>query len=624
MADSHDRKENLSRPYDSQLAARLLRYLYPYKWSVLGALVLTILNAPLSTAGPLLTKAAIDLFLASDPSRPPAGYVLWLKQSADLLGLKGAWQRGLVFIAILFLLANIAQSAAQYLQVVITENVGQMAIHDLRVQIFSHLQKVPIQFYDRNPMGELMTRLTTDVDALNEMLSSGMITVLGHTATALYVFGLMFRLSWPLALVSCAILLAMVVFTVWVRTIARSTFRYFRERIAEVNAFLQEHLDGMQVVQIFTREAREMKKFERINRKHCEAGTAATLRNALFYPVIEIIASIGIALIIWYGGGQVMRETVSLGTLVAFIQLAQLFYDPVTEIGSKYHALQAALASSERIFRLLDEPIAILPKKRSRRGPVRGRIEFRNVWFAYQDNDWVLKNVSFLVEPGEKVAFVGRTGAGKTTITNLLLRFHEIQRGQILFDDMDIRQMDPEDLRSNVAIVPQDIFLFSADIASNIRLGDQSISEERVKSAARQVHLDKFIVELEKGYQYEVRERGVGLSVGQKQLVGFARALAFNRPILVLDEATSSIDTRTEIQIRDAIERIIASRTALVIAHRLSTIQAMDRILVMHKGEVRESGDHKSLLARRGFYWKLHQLQFCHKLATAGEMESDN
>lgn len=319
-----------------------------------------------------------------------------------------------------------------------------------------------------------------------------------------------------------------------------------------------------------------------------------------------------------------MRETVSLGTLVAFIQLAQSFYEPVTEIGSKYHVLQAALASSERIFRLLDEPIATLPKKTSRPGPVRGRIEFRNVWFAYQDNDWVLKNVSFRVEPGEKVAFVGRTGAGKTTITNLLLRFHEIQRGQILFDDIDIRQMDPEDLRSNVAIVPQDIFLFSADITSNIRLGDQSISEEMVKSAARQVHLDKFIVELEKGYQYEVHERGAGLSVGQKQLVGFARALAFNRPILILDEATSSIDTRTEIQIRDAIGRIIASRTALVIAHRLSTIQAMDRILVMHKGEVRESGDHKSLLARRGLYWKLHQLQFCQKLATAVEMESDN
>src|SRR5947209_4043121 len=345
MANGHDREESPGKIYDWRLAARLLRYLYPHKWFVLTAGILTILNAPLANAGPLLTKAAIDLFLVPDPTRPPSGYVLWLKQGADWAGLGGSKYHGLVFIAILFLLANVAQSATQYLQVVITENLGQKAIHDLRTEIFSHLQKVSIKLYDRTPVGRLMASLTTDVNALHEMLSSGMITVLSHMAMALYVIGWMFRISWSLGLVSFAVLVAMAAFAAWFRRIARPAFRSFRERVAAINVFLQEHLTGMQVVQIFTREAREMEKFESITREHWRAATNVTVRNALFYPVIETMGFIGIALIIWYGGGQVMRATISLGTLVAFIQLAQSFYDPVTEISSKYHVLQAALAS---------------------------------------------------------------------------------------------------------------------------------------------------------------------------------------------------------------------------------------------------------------------------------------
>jgi ATP-binding cassette, subfamily B, multidrug efflux pump len=621
MIDPVHRKKSRVEDRDGHLAARLIQYLYPYKWPLLFASVLTILNAPLATAGPLLTKAAIDLFLAPDPSRPLANYVVWLKQGADRAGLGGSRHQGLVFIAILFLAANMVQSAVQYLQVVITENAGQKAIHDLRVKLFGHLQKVPLQFYDENPVGRLMTRLTSDIDSLTELLSSGIVTVLSQAAVALYVAIWMVRINRPLAFLSCSTLFAIMAFAVWFRKIARPVFRNFRAKIAALNAFLQEHLTGMQIIQIFTREARELEKFDRPNREHWKAAITATSRNALLYPAIETMALIGTALIIWHGGGQAIRGIISLGTLVAFLQLAQSFYDPVTEISSKYHILQSALASSERIFSLLDEPISPIPQRPAvQLGQVRGRIEFRNVWFAYRDDAWVLKNVSFVVEPGEKIAFVGRTGAGKSTITNLLLRFYEIQAGQILLDDVDIRQMDIEKLRSQFSIVPQDIFIFSSDIASNIGMGAHGISEGRIRAAAREVCLDEFIAKLPEGYQSEVRERGAGLSTGQKQLIGFARALAFDRPILILDEATSSVDVHTEAHICKAIPRIMAGRTALVIAHRLSTIQSVDRIMVMHQGEICESGDHRSLLDQHGFYWRLHQLQARQQSTQSGNL----
>jgi ATP-binding cassette, subfamily B, multidrug efflux pump len=609
MIDPHHRGRNRRKDHDWRLTARLIRYLYPYKWSILVASTLTILNAPLATAGPLLTKAAIDLYLAPDHSRPLIGYVAWLKKSADWAGMGESRHQGLAFMAILFLLVNLAQSAAQYCQVVITENAGQKAIHDIREALFSHLQKVPIEFYDRNPVGKLMTRLTNDVDSLNELFSSGIVTVFSQGAVALYIAIWMIWISRSLAFVSCATLFAIAAFTIWFQKMARPIFRYFREQLTLLNVFLQEHLTGMQVIQIFTRERRELEKFDGMNHEYWRAATAATARNALLYPAIETMALTGIALMIWHGGGQVMRGIVSLGTLIAFIQLAQSFYDPITEISSRVHVLQAALTSSERIFNLLDEPVAIAqPEKQVQPARLRGRIEFRNVWFAYRDDEWVLKNVSFIVEPGEKVAFVGRTGAGKTTITNLLLRFYEIQAGQILLDDIDICQMSIQELRSGFSIVPQDIFIFSGDIASNIKMGDRSISEEQVRMAAQKACLDGFIGKLANGYQSELFERGADLSTGQKQLVGFARALAFDRPVLILDEATSSIDAQTESHIAKAIPRIMAGRTALVIAHRLSTIQAVDRIVVIHQGEICESGDHQSLLKRRGFYWRLHQL----------------
>lgn len=624
MANWHNRKKNREKVYDRRLTARLLRYLYPYKWSVLITTGLIILDAPLATAVPLLTRAAIDLFLAPDPSRPASGYVLWLKQCADFFRLGGSRHHGLIFFAILLLGATVAQSALQYLQVMLTETIGQKVIHDLRQQIFDHLQKVPVQFYDRSPVGRLMTRLTTDVDALNDVFSSGIVVILSQTAIAIYVAWWMFQVNWSLACLTAVVLLATVFLTAWLRRISRPVFRSFRERIAAVNAFLQEHLTGMQIVQMFSSEPQELRRFERLNQGLWQAGISTVLRDALFFPAIKTMALIGIALIVWHGGSQVMGRVMTLGTLVAFLQLAQSFYDPVTEIGGRFHTLQGALACSERIFELLDEPVAIAPSENPvQLGTVRGRIEFRNVWFAYQTDDWILKDVSFIVEPGEKVAFVGRTGAGKTTITNLLLRFYEIQRGQILLDGTDIRQIDPAELRSNFAIVPQDIFLFSGDIISNIRLAHQAISEEKARGAAHAVRLDEFVIRLEKGYQSGVLERGTGLSVGQKQLVGFARALAFHRPILILDEATSSIDSRTESQIQDAIQKIIVGRTALVIAHRLSTIQSVDKILVMHKGEVREFGDQKSLLAQRGLYWKLYQLQFCQESPAVTEIIAD-
>jgi ATP-binding cassette, subfamily B, multidrug efflux pump len=605
-----DWKRSLDKTHDLRLAARLLRYLHVGKWSIMAATVLTILNAPLATAGPLLTKAAIDLFLMPDLSRPLSGYVLWLKQGADFVGLGGSRHHGLIFIAILFLLAKVAQSAAQSFEDLLIESAGQKVIHDLRQEIFGHLQKVPIQLYDRTPVGQLMAHLTADVDSLDEMFTEGIVPVFTSAVVALYVAALMFQIDCSLALVSCSTLLGMVLLVACFRRAVSLTFQRLRQRAAAMNAFLQEHLSGMQVIQIFTREAEEMRRFARINKEYRAQQVADTLRNALLYPSIEALMFVGIALIIWFGGGQVMDQAMGLGTLVAFVQLAQSFYDPVTEIGSRYHILQGSLAASERIFELLDQPVANAPVgETAHLGVARGRIEFRNVWFAYENEDWILRNVSFTVEPGETIALVGRTGAGKTTITNLLLRFYEIQRGQILLDGIDIRELVPAELRASFAIVPQDIFLFAGDITSNIRLGNRSIPEARVRAAACDVHLEDFIVRLESGYQSEVLEGGAGLSVGQKQLVGFARALALDRPILILDEATSSVDTHTESQIRETTHKIMSGRTAIVIAHRLSTIQSVDRILVMHKGELRESGDHKSLLGRRGLYWMLHQIQ---------------
>jgi ATP-binding cassette, subfamily B, multidrug efflux pump len=612
MAESHHEEEVLGKAYDSRLMSRLLKYLWPYKWQALTSFVLTIASAPLVLAGPPLTKAAIDLFL--DPNRDPSkisGFSLFLKRAADWFGFGSNDFQGIIFVAIVFLLASLAAFFVQYAQAIVMQAMGQRIMFDLREEIFAHLQRLPVQFYDRNPVGRLMTRLTTDVDALNEMFTAGVIAIFGDVAMIFYIVIFMFQVNWKLALVSFAILPLLAALTTWFRLGARSSFREVRVRIARINAFLQEHITGMPVVQLFNREEKEMRKFDEINQAHRKANIDTIFYYAVFYPAVEIVGSLGIALIIWYGGGQVISGVATIGTLVAFIQLARSFYEPISDISEKYNILQSAMASSERIFKLLDEPVAIKsPDAPVAIGRARGRIEFRDVWFAYKNDDWILKDISFTVEPGERVAFVGHTGAGKTTITNLLLRFYDVQRGQVLLDGVDVREMDLKELRSNFSIVLQDVFLFSGDIATNIRLGNSAITNEQLEQAAREVHADDFIRRLPEGYKTELRERGAGLSVGQKQLISFARALAFDPRVLILDEATSSIDTETEILIRDAIERLMEGRTSLVVAHRLSTIQSVDKIIVMHKGEIREVGTHQNLLAERGLYWQLYQLQF--------------
>jgi ATP-binding cassette subfamily B multidrug efflux pump len=612
MAESHHEEEVLGKAYDSRLMRRLLRYLWPYKWYALTSLVLTVLTAPLVLAGPPLTKAAIDLFLdpKGDPSKA-TGFGGFIYHTAGWLGFGANAYLGITFIAILFFIASLAAFAVQYTQAIVMQAMGQYIMYDLRKEIFAHQQRLPVQYFDRNPVGRLMTRLTTDVDALNEMFTAGVIAIFGDVAMIFYIVIWMFQVNWRLALVSFAILPLLAGMTTWFRLGARSSFREVRVRIARINAFLQEHITGMPVVQLFNREEKEKRNFDEINESHRKANIDTIFYYAVFYPSVEIIGSIGIGLIIWYGGGQVIQGIASIGTLVAFIQLARSFYEPISDISEKYNILQSAMASSERIFKLLDEPVTIKsPENPVHNERTQGRIEFRNVWFAYKNEDWILKDVSFTVEPGERVAFVGHTGAGKTTITNLLLRFYDIQRGQILLDGIDVREMDLEDLRANFSIVLQDVFLFSGDIASNIRLGNDKITDEQMRAAAREVHADDFIKRLPEGYQTELRERGAGLSVGQKQLISFARALAFDPRVLILDEATSSIDTETEILIRDAVERLMEGRTSLVIAHRLSTIQSVDKIVVMHKGEIREVGTHQDLLAERGLYWRLYQLQF--------------
>jgi ATP-binding cassette, subfamily B, multidrug efflux pump len=609
MTDQH--QQSTRRASDWRLAGRLLHYLYPYKWKCAAALALIFANVPFAAAGPLLTKAAIDLFILPDSSHQASGYVLWLKQEADLAGLGGSRNQGIVFIAVLFLLANVFQLALQYWKTVITETVGQNVVHDLRQELFSHLHKVPIRFYDRNPIGKLMTRLTTDMDAILDMLNSASITLLGQGAMVLYTLAWMFRINMRLTVISCSILVLVFAFTIWFRLALRPVFRQLREWTSALNGFWQEHLAGVHIVQVFNREKLEMARFEGINRAYCRSAVSAVRRNALYHPAIEGTLAIGIAVILWWGGGEVIHHLIGLGSLVAFIQFAQSFYDPINEISLRYPMVLAALASSENIFALLDEPATSAPLDQSAGlDSLQGRIEFRNVWFAYEGEDWILKNVSFTVEPGEKVAFVGRTGAGKTTITSLLLRFYEIQRGEILLDGTDIRQLDLRELRSKFSVVPQDISLFPRDMISNVRLGNHLISEEKVREATRAAYMDEVILGLEKGYKSEISGNGLSFSVGQKQLIGFARALAFDRPILILDEATSSLDPRTEVHVREVVRRTMANRTALVIAHRLSTIQAMDKIVVMHDGTIRESGDHKTLLAQRGLYWMLYQLQF--------------
>jgi len=596
---SHHDEEPSGKIYDARVARRLLTYLKPYRGTVLTALSMTIGLSLVRQVGPLLSKLAIDWYVA-----PAASGKLSIEVAMT----------GVLYLALAYLGSLLTILLVSYFQTLLLNTIGQRVMYDLRQQIFARLQGIELAFYDRNPVGRLITRLTTDVDSLNELFTSGVVEVLGDLVLIFGALVMMFYFNWRLALVSLLVVPLLIAVTAWFRRGAREGFRQVRTKIARLNAFTQEHLSGAQVVQLFNREAKALAAFTGINDAHRRANIETIFYFAVFYPLVNLISSIGIAAIVWYGGGQVIRETMTIGTLVAFLQYTQRLWMPIQDISDKYNLFQAAVVASERIFKLLDTPVLIgsptAPVTPATGSRARGRIEFRNVWFAYQNEEWVLRNVSFTVEPGQSVALVGHTGSGKTTISSLLMRFYDIQRGEILLDGVDIRQWDLELLRRNFAVVLQDVFLFSGDVAGNIRLGNREITAERVEWAAREVHAAGFIEALPEGYRSRVRERGAGFSVGQKQLISFARALAFDPRILVLDEATSSIDTETEQLIQKAIDRVMNDRTSIIIAHRLSTIQRVDQIIVLHRGEIRERGSHQELLALRGLYYKLYQLQF--------------
>ena len=580
-------EEVLGKAYDSRLMRRLITYLRPYKRYVLVALVLILFESGLEVSFPWFTKVAIDTYIAS----------------ADMQGLA----RIALVYAFLLLVRFFVASAETY----VLQNTGQNIMYDMRMQVFRHLHTLPASFYDKNPVGRLITRVVTDVDVLNEMFSAGIVSIFGDIFTLAGIMIAIMLLNWRLGLVTLSVVPLIFMTTAIFRIKARDSYRRVRIAIAKINTFLQEHITGMQVVQLYNRERKSFGKFDRINREHLGANLDGILAYAWFYPAIELLQSIAIALIVWYGGGQVMQNALSLGALVLFTQYANRFFQPIADMSEKYNILQSAMASSERLFKLIDTPASIVnpPHAVVPRGTARGEIEFRNVWFAYNNEDWVLRDVSFHANPGESIAIVGHTGAGKTTTTSLLTRFYDIQRGEILLDGVNIAQLDLGYLRGSFAVVLQDVFLFSGTMESNIRLGSP-ISRERVEAAVDDVNLGPFLRTLPSGLDHPVNERGTTFSAGQRQLLAFARALAHDPEILILDEATSSVDTETELQIRKAIDRLMEGRTSIIIAHRLSTIQRCDKIIVMHKGKVREIGTHQQLLAQRGIYYKLYQLQY--------------
>jgi len=587
----HD-DEILGKAYDATLMRRLIAYLRPYAASVSVAFVAITLGAAMALAQPYLMKLAIDQHITTGDSE------------------------GLTELAGLYVVVLVLAFVAEYTQTWTMQLTGQRIMFDLRMEIYGHLQRLDVRYYDRNPVGRLMTRVTSDVDVLNDLFTSGVVTIFGDIFTLLGIMGVMLWMNWRLALVAFAVLPLIALVTQWFRRNVRESYRVVRGWIARINAFLQENITGMSTVQLFRREALNFAKFDEIDRRHRDANIESIFYYAVFYPAIEAISSLASALIIWYGGANVLGGTLTLGALAAFLQYSQRFFRPISDMSEKFNILQSAMASSERIFKLLDEPVVIeSPEKPIAPAAFTGHIVFDQVWFAYNtpehaEPEWVLRDLSFEVRPGERVGIVGATGSGKTTIINLLLRFYDVQRGRITIDGVDIRKLDLEKARALFSLVLQDVHLFSGTIADNIRLGQAAISDAAVRAAARAVHADRFIDQLPLKYEALVAERGATLSVGQKQLLSFARALAFNPRVLILDEATSSVDTDTEILIRDALATLMAGRTTIAIAHRLSTIQDMDKILVLHKGVLRESGTHQELLAQRGIYFKLFELQY--------------
>ncbi|PYU52307.1 MAG: antibiotic ABC transporter ATP-binding protein [Acidobacteria bacterium] len=614
MSNLHE-EEALGKAYDSRLMRRLLQYMKPYKWRVALALVMVAIVTPLELAPPLVFQKGIDKY--------------FVPELKGLITEASAWS-GIGWLSLLLLAVLTFDFLAQYIQIRIMQRVGQQTMYDMRREIFGHMQRLPMSYFDRNPVGRLVTRVTTDVDALNDLFAAGVVTMINDFFLLVVMAVLLFKIDRRLALDTLAVLPGILIVTMIFRKFVRDANRRIRTAIARINAFLQEYISGMSVVQLFNRERKAMDEFEKRNRDNMLAWRDAILAYALFYPAVEFLSFATIALIYWSGGNRILSGGLTLGILTAFTMFAQRFFRPIQDLSEKFNILQSAMAASERIFKLLDEPVLVEsdPNAIPLDHP-RGEIEFRNVWFSYRrdsgfvstnpemnnvaepaDEDWVLRDVSFRVEPGQTIAIVGHTGAGKTTLISLLLRFYDIQRGQILLDGKDIRTIELQDLRRQFGIVLQDPFLFTGTIETNIRLGTPNIDRATVEHAVEEIGLGEFIRSLPEGVAANVNERGSTLSVGQRQLINFARALAHNPRFLILDEATSSVDTKTELLIREALNRLLSGRTALVIAHRLSTIQHANRILVFHKGRLREQGAHQELLSQRGIYYRLYQLQY--------------
>ncbi|HLG31941.1 MAG TPA: ABC transporter ATP-binding protein [Ignavibacteriaceae bacterium] len=587
MSDYRSEDEILGKAYDSKLMRRLLGYVKPYKHFVIFAILLNIFVAALGPIRPYLTKIAIDDYIVNSD------------------------YDGLILIGILLFGSLLLQAVIQYFLTYFTQYLGQKVLYDLRTQIFNHIQKLALKFFDRTPIGRLVTRATNDVEALGELFSSGIVMVFSDVFIIIWILAFMFFMDFSLSLVTLSVLPVLIYGTFLFRKKARESYRDVRLHLARLNSYMQEHVTGMSVVQIFRKERDEFKKFSNINSDFRAVNIKSIFYYAVFYPSVELLSSIAIGLIVWYGGGEIIQGALSVGVLFAFIQYTEMFFRPIRDLSEKYNIMQTAMASSERIFKLLDNHTIIKnPENPIKLNGVKGKIEFQNVWFAYNSDDYVLKDISFTINPGETVAIVGHTGAGKTSIINILTRFYDINKGKILLDDINIESIDKRELRKYISMVLQDVFLFSGNIKSNINLENEFITEEMIAEAATIVGANKFIQQYKKSFNEVVKERGATLSVGQKQLISFARALAYNPQILILDEATSSVDTETEFLIQQAIEKLLVGRTAIVIAHRLSTIQNADKIIVLHKGEIRETGNHQELLAKHGIYYKLYQLQY--------------
>lgn len=583
----HHEDEILGKAYDPRLVRRLARYILPYKRRVAVGVLLLLGTSIVDLALPYITKVAIDRYV--------------LTRRTD----------GLLLAAALYMLVLLLSFLFRYGQTYVAGTLGQRVMYDLRTQMFAHIQRLSLSFFDRNPVGRLVTRLSNDVDALNEALTSGVVSLIGDVLTLAGITVLLFWLNWRLALITFLVLPVLIWIMARMQAGMRDAYRAVRTRLARINAYIAENVTGMLVVQLFNRERRNFDRFDELNREYKDSAMRSLYYFSLFGPVITLISALAIGLIIWYGGGRVVAGAMTLGSLVAFLQYIERFFLPIRDLTEKYNTLQSAMAASERIFRLLDEEEDVRDQPDPVRVEhVRGEVEFDGVWFAYNDEEWVLKDVSFHISQGESVAFVGATGAGKTSIISLMSRFYDVQRGRVLIDGVDVRDVVQADLRRHIGVVLQDPFLFSGTIASNIRLHNAAITDQMVREAATYVNADTFIQRLPGGYDEEVRERGAGLSVGQKQLLSFARAIAFNPEImLVMDEATSSVDTETEGLIQDALRKLMKGRTTFIIAHRLATVQYVDRIIVLHKGRIVEEGSHQELLAKRGYYHRLYELQ---------------